>query len=235
VREPHELPGAPLRHPVEHLTDNYRKDEDSNNFKLLELDHRENQEICDALRLIEAWRDMDNACGFTLDKIGKNVLELRQGRDDPEYRKAIKIKIRGNLSAGTIEDLNAICDILFGESFVTIGETWFQALYDYEPAALSLILQNPPLDQMEFIQSAKAFINDIVRAGGVRLFHQLRRDFETEDAAINVAGITKLTIYHKSIPIDRHCSVRFDLGFNMISAGIVKTMVNHSGTAVKQS
>jgi len=167
IREPHELPGASLRHPAEHLTDNYRKDEDSNNYKLLDLDHAENKKIWRILALIEAWRDMDDAEGFTLDKIGKNVLELREGRSDTEYRKAIKIKIRGNLSAGTIEDLNAVAAVLFGDSFISVSETWYQADYNYEPAAVAVSVSSFP-NQRDI-----EFLSDIVKAGGVGMYSRL--------------------------------------------------------------
>ena len=169
MREPHELPGAPLRHPVEHLTDNYKKNKDSNNFKLLQLDHKEHKQIWNTLKLVEAWRDMDNAEGFTLDKIGKNVLELREGREDPEFRKAIKIKIRGNLSAGTIEDLNIIADILFGENFESLSETWHMENYNFEPAAVALYLYNLSLEDLTAFERDIAFITEIVMAGGVGL------------------------------------------------------------------
>ena len=120
----------------------YKKHEASNNYKLLDLDHAENKKIWRTLKLIEMWRDMDDAEGFTLDKIGKNVLERRAGRAGPKYRKAIKIKIRGNLSAGLIEDLNAIAAVLFGDSFISVSETWYQKEYDFEPAAVAIRLLN---------------------------------------------------------------------------------------------
>jgi len=212
VREPHELSGASLRHPSEHLTDNYRKNEESNNYKLLDIDHQENKKIRDTIKLIEAWRDMDKAEGFTLDKIGKNVLELRENRPDPEYRKAIKIKIRGNLSAGLIEDLNAIAEILFEDNFVSVSETWYQEDYNFEPAAVAMHFQNAFAAQMlggceqgqDQSQSQSenrtrssnfwrnmAFITEIVKAGGIGIYNRL-----TEEWDVNTyhAGVTNMLI-----------------------------------------
>ena len=164
----HELNMQELQHPSEHLTDNYKKDKESNNWKLLDLSYQEQKEIMRNLRLIEVWRDMDNAEGFTLDKIGKNVLELREGREDKPYRKAIKIKIRGNLSAGTIEDLNILAYALFEENFITVSETWHLSQYDYEPAGLVLYVTHNSTLQRLFLH-----YRDVLQetaAGGVGLY-----------------------------------------------------------------
>ena len=157
-----------IRHPATHLTHNYRKDEDSNNYKLLDLGHQEHLKIQKALFLIELWRDMDEAEGITLDRIGKNVLELREGRSDIEFRRAIKIKIRGNLSAGTIEDLNAIAYALFGESFQYVSETWHQSQYDYEPAGLALLVSYDSSLQGLFLRYQELLTVETA-AGGVGL------------------------------------------------------------------
>jgi len=161
-----------LEHPSTHLTDNYKKDKNSNNYKLLDLGHQEHKEIMRTLRLIEAWRDIDNAEGFTLDKIGKNVLEMREGRADPEYRKAIKIKIRSNLSAGLVEDFNVILEILFGGNFNFISETWHQEKYNYEPAGNALSLSNLSNSQLLELSRVRSVLSEI-KAGGVRLVWDL--------------------------------------------------------------
>ena len=186
----HEINMQELQHPAQHLTDNYRKDEGSNNFKFLDLSHREQKEILQSLRLIEAWRDMDNAEGFTLDKIGKNVLELRSGRSDKDYRKAIKIKIRGNLSAGLVEDLNAISQILFEDNFKSVSETWHQADYNFEPGGVAIHLHSLAIGGQPAFWRDIAFITDIVKAGGVGLY---ARQSELHDVSIfSAAGLSSL-------------------------------------------
>ena len=184
----HDLNMQELQHPVHHLTDNYRKDENSNNYKILDLGHREHKEIMRNLRLIQLWRDMDNAEGFTLDKIGKNVLELREGRDDPEYRKAIKIKIRGNLSAGTIEDFNAICGILFDENFIGISEAWHQEMYNFEPAAVVLTVSYLAQEQVEFFLRERAILENIVKAGGVRIYCTVSTEHSEMSTLFKIGG-----------------------------------------------
>ena len=201
----HEINIQELQHPAEHLTDNYQKGEESGNYKLLDLSHREQKEIMRTLRLIEAWRDMDSAEGFTLDKIGKNVLELREGRADPEYRKAIKIKIRGNLSAGLVEDLNAICAILFESNFRSVSETWHQAAYNYEPAAVAIHLNNLAIgDELAFWRDL-AFITEIVMAGGVGLYVGVRdeQDVGTYYAAAESSWLKEYVICEEApLPTD---------------------------------
>lgn len=186
----HELNMQELEHPSKHLTDNYRKDKDSNNYKLLDLGHQEHKEIMRILRLVEAWRDMDNAEGFTLDKIGKNVLELRGGRNDHEYRKAIKIKIRGNLSAGTIEDLNDIAAILFDEHFMSVSEAWHQKSYDFEPAAVVLHLRNLYFGWGSAFWRDIEFLNEVM-AGGIGLI--TRHTAERDVGVYSAAGLSVLS------------------------------------------
>jgi len=178
-----------LQHPSKHLTDNYKKDEKSNNFKLLDLSHQEHQQILKNTRLIELWRDVDEAEGFTLDKIGKNVLELRQNRPDADYRKAIKIKIRGALSAGTVEDLNIIAEILFDESFISLTETWHQEEYNFEPAAVSLHLHGFNQDNQIFLRDI-AFITRTVMAGGVGFYN--RQTFEEDVETYYATGFSHM-------------------------------------------
>jgi len=157
-----------IQHPSTHLTSNYRKDKDSNNYKILDLGHQQHLHITENLKRIEHWRNVDEAEGFPLDKIGKNVLELREGREDEVFRRAIAIKIRGNLSAGTIDDLNALGYALFGDSFLYVSEAWHQASYDYEPAKLILsVSYNQGLNSLFWYY--KNLLEDLT-AGGVGLW-----------------------------------------------------------------
>jgi len=186
----HEKNLQELEHPSSYLTDNYKKDVDSNNYKILDLGHQEHKDIMDNLRLIETWRNIDKAEGFTLDKIGKNVLELRNNRGDQEYRKAIKIKIRGNLSAGTVEDLNVLAEILFGENFISISDTWHRKDYNFEPAAMVLHLHN------FFEEKGANFWGDIrllneAMAGGVGLYNRQTFDIDTNTYHISTISIYK--------------------------------------------
>lgn len=181
-----------ILHPAKHLTDNYKKDSESNNYKLLSIGHLEHLEILESLNKIEVSRDIDMATGFNLDKAGKNVLELRDGRDDETFRQAIKIKIISNLSAGTIEDINAVAAILFGESFISVQETWNMEEHNYEPAALILSITDNPEAQERFLYYMKAILR-AVKAGGVRLYNSIFTE------------ISSSTIYTGTTAFDCQC------------------------------
>lgn len=109
---------------IERLPDAYNKNEGSNIYKMVKLAADQLQDGEDTLQLIHDWRDVDQAQGAALDKLGKDVGEPRQGLDDEAYRKRVKIKIRANLSGGEIETLNGICIVLLGERFDGIQEGW---------------------------------------------------------------------------------------------------------------
>lgn len=161
-----------IQHPAEHLTSNYSNDDESNIYKLLSIGHLEHEEIFKSLEAIERSRDIDEACGFTLDKAGKNVLELRKGRTDEDYRRAIKIKIISNLSAGTIQEIVDIAEILFEENYMNVRETWNFAEFANEPAALLLSLTDNQQAQMVFFEYIKEIVMTI-KAGGVRIYTKI--------------------------------------------------------------
>lgn len=127
---------------VKYLTDNYKKTPESNNAKLLGLADDGLNELLYVFLMIERYRDIDNAKGMTLDRIGKNVSEQRRTEDDEEYRKFIKTRIRINRSDGDIETLNDIAESLLGSSFLGFRETWNIDKYKNEPAGLVIRARN---------------------------------------------------------------------------------------------
>jgi len=127
---------------VRRLTDNYKKNPESNNGKLLSLANDGLNELLYVFRMIERYRDIDNAKGLTLDRIGKNVSEQRRTEDDEEYRKCIKTRIGINRSDGDIESLGDIAESLLGDSFLGFRETWNIDKYKNEPAGLIIRARN---------------------------------------------------------------------------------------------
>lgn len=202
-----------ILHPSKHLTSNYEKDIGSNIYSLLDLSHTEHMEILRNLNNIEAFRDMDNAPGFTLDKIGKNVLELRNGRNDEAFRRAIKIKIRGNLSAGTIEDINVISEILFGENYLSVRETWCEDGFDFEPAAILISISDNPDAQAMFLEYIKN-ITMAVKASGVRLYNKIMSEIPT--ASLYAGGFVAGDSSRIDVPMrmlaDLNCTGRIYAG-----------------------
>lgn len=146
---------------LNHLTDNYNKDPNSNIGKLFSVIGGEMEEFQESLNLIHFWRDIDNAVGITLDRIGGNVLEYRGGKTDDEYRNYIKIRIVANLSQGDIETLNTVASFLLEDNFLGFEETWH--IEDYDDVA--------GLFGEVSINTVKIpSILDKVRAGGVRIY-----------------------------------------------------------------
>lgn len=212
-----------LKHPAEYLTGNYEKELGSNNYKLLSLGHLEHVEILETLTKLEAYRDIDEAAGFTLDKAGKNVLELRDGRDDDTFRQSIKIKIASSLSAGTIEDVITICEILFGDHFLSVQETWDQKEFNYEPAALLTSIADDPEAQTLFFYYIRYLVM-AVKAGGVRLYSKILS--EISEASIYVGAAVTSDLSSITIPTatlqDMHFSHSLYTGVGMSESGCMR-------------
>jgi hypothetical protein len=109
---------------------------------------------------------VDTAYGYGLDLIGKEVQELRQGRNDDDYRSAILTKIFINNASGTPEDVIASTKQITGADHVYYSEQYPAGVVleiigvDYVskapiirqtvPAAVDLIFQtNIPLEDVE--------------------------------------------------------------------------------------
>lgn len=146
---------------INRLPDNYAKNKDSINGKLYQIYANELQQVKKAFEDIKLSQDMDNATHATLDKIGKNVLELRNSDDDNVYRQFIKTKIIANLSHGDIETLNTVADFLLGDNFLGFRETWNIKAYE-DIAGL--------VGEFKMGLASIPSILNRVKAGGVKLY-----------------------------------------------------------------
>ncbi|WP_425447723.1 hypothetical protein [Dethiothermospora halolimnae] len=149
------------------LTDNYRKDKDSNIYKLFAIIAPEIEELNQAIKDIKTVKDVDTATGYHLDRIGSNVKEYRGNKNDDKYRQFIKTKIKANLSKGDIETLNEVAEVVIGDNFISLTELWNNPLYDNEQAALLLNFEPNNL--------TIPFELERVAAGGVRLYSQAQQ------------------------------------------------------------
>jgi hypothetical protein len=127
---------------VKRLTDNYKKNPESNIGKLLSIIDFELDRLKETYKLIDSYRAIDNATGNTLDNIGKNVLQERGGMDDITYRLFLKVKIRSNLSGGQIETINDIMTTVLGDNYLGLREVWDNSTYSNEPAAFEIRFVN---------------------------------------------------------------------------------------------
>jgi len=103
-------------------------------------------------------RNIDKASGKSLDLLGENVGQIRQGEDDELYRRLIKVRIIANLSNGDIPTMNYVLSILVKEVYNGLEEAWRYDKYDNEPAAIVLkitdFMRNFPFEIIEKIKSA---------------------------------------------------------------------------------
>ena len=94
---------------AQNLPDAFRKDNESNNYKILEIEHAEGVKFRNSLREIESILSIDNARGKTLDLYGAMVGQARGLATDEQYLVMIKAKMVRNLSNGSLPSiLNAL-------------------------------------------------------------------------------------------------------------------------------
>lgn len=106
------------------LPDRYNKKTKSINEKIMTLAAGSHDSVVSTLETIRLWRDIDNAEGTTLDRIGDDIGQKRDGMNDVEYRKMLKVKRIINFSGGEIETINRVCDALLGDRYVGLREGW---------------------------------------------------------------------------------------------------------------
>jgi len=82
------------------------------------------QEISQALNDLHTLRSIENAFGLSLDGIGEIIGELRAGREDDEYRAAIKFRIGINISSGQPETIISVTKSATEASFVQYQEIY---------------------------------------------------------------------------------------------------------------
>lgn len=142
----------------ERLPERFRK---INNLKLYYVLYGGFDEVYRAFDEIRASRNLDNAYGATLDKIGANVGQFRLDEDDDLYRQLIKVRIIANLSLGNIPTINKVLSVLTKDVYLGLKEVWDKEEYRNEPSKIVI----------ELGSSAKKFL--------LRLSKQLnRREFE---------------------------------------------------------
>lgn len=97
---------------VNKLPDIYRKDEESNNYKLLEINKVEIDKLKEDIEAIDESLDITKAYGDTLDNYGELYKQQRGNLDDDKYRVLIQAKIENLLLDGAYENvIGALCRI----------------------------------------------------------------------------------------------------------------------------
>lgn len=75
-----------------------------------------------ALESVGDSRDVRKATGKSLDGLGANVGQYRQGEDDDRYRLLIQTKIMANLSMGDIPTINQVLTTLIDDKYLGLVE-----------------------------------------------------------------------------------------------------------------
>ncbi len=95
------------------LPDSYRKDKDSNNYKLLELTGQQANDLKKDFRAIYNCLDLDAVTGRTLDLYGLMLDQKRGLLNDTQYRYILYTAIGRNIGQGTYDSVMDIIVRMF--------------------------------------------------------------------------------------------------------------------------
>ncbi|MED4977231.1 hypothetical protein ABEV04_05720 [Heyndrickxia faecalis] len=104
------------------LPDMFKKTTDSNIGKIFSIVGAQMDDLQSTLDKMELWRDIDEAEGVVLDRIGLEILqEPRGGVSDDEYRLKLKTRIIiSYLSDGDIESIIKLLEVYMGDHLVSV-------------------------------------------------------------------------------------------------------------------
>ncbi|MBT2603731.1 hypothetical protein J7E55_11960 [Bacillus sp. ISL-53] len=152
------------------LTDNIKKNSESNIGKLLSIADSEIEQLKNTLLQVEEWRNIHNAQGVTLDLMGENVGQPRGKASDDIYRVLIRGKDAQGLADGTINKIIHILSITLDCDPSDINIVSQKENGGTESAAL--IIRKVPLDALNKVGLSPIQFGKIAEktvAGGVRL------------------------------------------------------------------
>lgn len=100
--------------PIERLPDCYRKDSQSNNYKLLGLNHLSVRELRQDIQAVMDALDLNIASGRTLDLYGDMLQQRRGLLNDEQYRYMLLSKIGRNTVQGDYKSIMDTLVLMFG-------------------------------------------------------------------------------------------------------------------------
>ena len=162
------------------LPDSYEKHKKSNNYYLFQCVTPEFDLIKATCEDLRKSLDLEYAYGGTLDKIARNVNQVRGTTTDVVLRTLMKAKIAADMSEGTIKTLLDVIGFIIGDEE---GKSQILELYSVsgegqEPAAFQIVVP------IEGIIDAGITVNQFVqlmvhiKAAGVRIYADLQGTFE---------------------------------------------------------
>jgi hypothetical protein len=96
------------------LPDCYKKDVNSNNYKLLEISSSGVSELMVDIRAVQDSKDIRKAYGATLDRFGAMIGQPRGQLNDTQYRYLLYMRIGKNLVAGDYTSVISVIRAMFG-------------------------------------------------------------------------------------------------------------------------
>ena len=99
---------------VERLPDCYRKDQDSNNYKLLELNSQAAEELKTDIEVVKNVLDLNLAVGKSLDLYGDMLGQRRGFLNDEQYRYMLFARIGRNIVQGDYQSIMNTLVLMFG-------------------------------------------------------------------------------------------------------------------------
>lgn len=116
---------------VERLTSMFA---DSKNLQaLVKMFLEELQEVEDALATLANSKDIDNISGVWLDYVGMIINEPRKGREDKDYKPALKLRIAISTANGTHSDVTEIVKVYTKSSKIVLAQgilSWGNLIFD---------------------------------------------------------------------------------------------------------
>lgn len=163
---------------IDRLPDTYAKATSSRLFRLFRIIGAEFAQVRDALTTTEAYRDVDQATGATLDRLGANVGQDRGQVSDYTYRGLIKGKIARNLSPGDVDSIKGIVSVMLSIPVSEVSVTPYWRRVEQEPAAVEIAAPLHALAQYQLPPERWASIMQLIVAAGVRASVLLRGTFQ---------------------------------------------------------
>lgn len=161
---------------LDKLTGAYSKDPDSHIGRLFQIFASILSGVEDALHTIALWRDLYQARGHTLDRIGANFGVARGSANDTLYRVMIQVKVIAQLSGGDVDTVIQAAGELLGVDSTDI------LLEEVYPAKISLCvdMDRLPGERAALIDQIAAAIKRILAAGvGFRLYLRTYRTYRS--------------------------------------------------------
>lgn len=124
--------------PVNRLPDCYRKDPDSNNYKLLELGREETEKLRSDIQAVLDALDINHAAGATLDLYGTMLGQRRGLLNDEQYRYMLLSKIGRNTVQGDYNSIMRNLVLMFGGQMGDIALDDLEVVEEERPCVVKL-------------------------------------------------------------------------------------------------